>query len=207
MRPMANTVAALVERVRATERRGQRRVVALAGPPASGKSTLAEGLCAALIAAGHAAQTVPMDGFHLDNRILEQDGTLARKGAPETFDAGGFLRLVSQLSDTPELVFPLFDRSRDIAIAGAGRLEDNCETVIVEGNYLLYDAPVWCELRSFWDLSVQLDVPEDALRNRLVARWRAAGLSQDEAVTRAEGNDMRNAALVAKASLEADLIV
>ena len=33
-------------------------------------------------------------GFHLDNRLLEPRGLLPRKGAPETFDFGGFGVLV-----------------------------------------------------------------------------------------------------------------
>ena len=71
-------------------RRQARRVVAIAGPPASGKSTLAAGLVAAIRGAGVHSQLVPMDGFHLDNRILSDRGILDRKGSPPSFDAMDF---------------------------------------------------------------------------------------------------------------------
>ncbi|SIN77510.1 nucleoside/nucleotide kinase family protein [Vannielia litorea] len=203
--PVAS-LAGLAEAVAAAPRRGRRRLVALAGPPASGKSTLAEALCARLTEAGTPAQVVPMDGFHLHNPILVERGLLARKGAPETFDAAGFLHLVRRLSEEAEVAYPLFDRSRDIALAGAGILAPACDTVIVEGNYLLYDAPVWRDLRPLWDVAVSLDVPLATLRERLVARWLAHGLSEPEASARAEGNDLANAALVAGAMLPADLV-
>mgnify|MGYP001085387190 CR=1 FL=1 len=94
---MTNRIEDLRDRVLQTPRQGKRRVVAIAGAPASGKSTVAAQLVASLVAAGCATRLVPMDGFHLDNRILEARGALARKGAPETFDAGGLLRLVGEL--------------------------------------------------------------------------------------------------------------
>ncbi|MGR3793264.1 nucleoside/nucleotide kinase family protein [Vannielia sp. SX4] len=195
----------LAEAVMAAPPAGRRRVVALAGAPASGKSTLAETLCAALKEREHSAQVVPMDGFHLHNPILMERGLLARKGAPETFDAMGFLHLSGRLGQEREVAFPLFDRARDIAIAGAGIVDEDCQTVIVEGNYLLFDAPVWRDLRPLWDLAVLIDVSIETLRARLVERWLAHGLSQAEATARAEGNDLANAERVNGALLAADL--
>ncbi|MEX5727604.1 pantothenate kinase [Rhodovulum iodosum] len=179
-----------------------RRLIALAGAPGSGKSTLASALAEAL-----GASVVPMDGFHLDNRILTARGLLPRKGAPETFDAGGFLRLVGALHEPEDVYFPVFDRARDIAIAGAGCVGAACRTVVLEGNYLLFDAPVWRDLRPFWDVAVYLSVPEAALRHRLTARWLDHGLPPEEAAARAEGNDMANARLVDARRLPADLVV
>jgi pantothenate kinase len=68
-----------------------RFITAVAGPPGAGKSTVAAQIVAAI---GHHARVVPMDGFHYDNAVLDQLGLRARKGAPETFDAAGFLHLM-----------------------------------------------------------------------------------------------------------------
>ena len=75
---------------------GARKLIAIAGPPGSGKSTVSAALFTALEAKGRAAAVVPMDGYHLDNTLLVQRGLLDRKGAPASFDAAGFVHLVEQ---------------------------------------------------------------------------------------------------------------
>ena len=184
---------------------GSRQIIALAGSPASGKSTLAETLARDLTAAGRQAAVVPMDGFHLDNRVLDARGLRHRKGAPDTFDLRGFARLMADLATGGEVIYPLFDRDRDLAIAGAGVLPAQCDLVVVEGNYLLFDAPGWRDLSRFWTLSVFLDVPRARLLERLSARWIAHGLSAEDAQARAEGNDLANAELVQGHRLRADM--
>ncbi|MCV2446630.1 AAA family ATPase [Paracoccus sp. DMF] len=177
-----------------------RRLVAIVGAPGSGKSTLAEGLVAAV----PGAVLVPMDGFHLDNRLLDRDGLRARKGAPETFDAEGFVALIRRLKQGGAVVYPVFDRDRDLAVAGAGRVEEQARLVVVEGNYLLLDRAPWRELAGLWDLSVMLDVPAEELRRRLTARWQGLGQSPAEVLAHLE-NDLANAETVADHSLPADL--
>ncbi|MBO9396671.1 nucleoside/nucleotide kinase family protein [Shimia sp. R9_2] len=196
---------ALVAAIAAAPRKGARRVVAVAGAPASGKSTLAEEIAARLSDTGSAAQVVPMDGFHMDNQDLVDLGLLARKGAPNTFDSEGFVALAGQLSQGGVLAYPTFDRARDVTIPGGGAVSAQCDTVVVEGNYLLFDAPVWRALSDIWDVSVFLSVPEEELRRRLVERWLTHGLSQEQAVQRAEENDLTNARLVQSQRLRADI--
>ena len=178
---------------------GSRLVVALAGPPASGKSTLSEE-----IAARMGGAVLPMDGFHLDDRILGPRGLLPRKGAPETFDLGGFARTIAALRDGTEVVHPIFDRSREIAIAGAGVIPVDCPVVVVEGNWLLLDAPGWREVGP-WDLTLRLEVPDDELRRRLAARW--AHLPPEVAAAKIDGNDMPNARLVREGSRAPDVLL
>ncbi len=201
------TAQSVCDRVLAAPRKGRRRLVALAGAPASGKTTLAHSLGDALNDKGCAAQVVPMDGFHLHNQILLDRDTLNRKGAPHTFDAAGFVHLVSRLTDEEEIFYPLFDRTRDISIACAGRVGPDCDTVVLEGNYLLLDAPVWRDLNRYWDLSVRLDVPIEVLQSRLVQRWLDHGLSPESAEERAARNDLANARTVQEQSLPADIVL
>ena len=192
-------VAALASEILSRRKVDRRCVVAVSGAPASGKTTLAEKLARQLTDLGHAAQVVPMDGFHLDNRLLDQRGLRARKGAPETFDLRGFAGLVAALSVEPEVVYPLFDRGLDMAIAGAGCIHSECKIAVVEGNYLLLDEPGWSNLTRNWDISIHLKVSEPELRKRLVTRWLNHGLNQQEAETRAEQNDLKNARRIAAA--------
>lgn len=205
MTPDQGRIKRCLAALRARHGPGARTLVAVAGPPASGKSTLAADLVARLNGDGPKAALVPMDGFHLDNAVLGARGLLHRKGAPETFDAAGFRSLVARLRDRAEVVVPRFDRARDLAIAGAEVVDADCEVVVVEGNYLLFAEPPWDGLAPLWDLRIFLDLPERELRARLIRRWRDHGLTEGEAVARAEANDLANARRILAARLGADL--
>lgn len=203
MSTLTNHVNTLAERV--LELGAGRVLIGIAGAPASGKSTLSSELARRLNATGHKAVVVPMDGFHLDNALLDARGLRARKGAPETFDAAGFLRLVRALKTGEEVIAPLFDRPRDLAIAGAVAVPPDARTVIVEGNYLMYDEDPWRALAPLWDLSVRVDVPLPELRARLIQRWLSLNYSSAVATRRAEGNDIPNAQRIIDKALPCDI--
>ncbi|MFK7744230.1 MAG: nucleoside/nucleotide kinase family protein [Roseobacter sp.] len=194
---------ALIARIAATPARNKIRIVALVGAPASGKSTLAQ----AISAHDPSVSVVPMDGFHLDNPLLEKRGLLARKGSPDSFDALGLVHLLRRFAAGERPIYPTFDRVTDRSIAGAGEVSETCETVLVEGNYLLLDKPQWRDLKSLWDLTIQVDVPRDILRIRLLERWRGFGFSDAEATAKTEGNDLPNADFVLQNSSAPDVRV
>lgn len=180
-----------------------RRLVAVAGPPASGKSTVAEALAKRLNAQGEATAVVPMDGFHLDDRLLHLDGTQSRKGAPHTFDANGFVRMIETLQSPDPVVYPIFDRSREIAIAGAGRVPANCKTVVVEGNYLLLNEAPWTQLHDLWTFSIALHPRTELLVERLKARW--VEHDKPDAQAWIDTNDVPNITTVLTKSAPADV--
>ncbi|MEP4978450.1 phosphoribulokinase [Ascidiaceihabitans sp.] len=193
----------VLSRIDAVPLRNGRRVIAIAGAPASGKSTLA----AQLAAHREDAFVVPMDGFHKDNANLQAAGLLDRKGAPETFDAEGFVAFARGLRKPRDLRYPTFDRATDSVVINGGVLPCDARTVLVEGNYLLLDALPWSDLSDFWDFTLLLDVPIDVLATRLVTRWRNYGFDPDAARTRAMQNDIPNARLVRSSSVQANLTV
>lgn len=198
----------LAERVHERLAEQDRLLLAIAGAPGSGKSTLAAELARRLCLQKVPALVVPMDGFHLDNAILDARGLRARKGSPETFDAAGFAHIVWRLSrGEPEVVVPVFDRSRDIAIAGALAVPSSCPVIVFEGNYLLFDETPWSGLTDLWDISVRLDVPLAEIRGRLIQRWLSHGLSRAAATNRAESNDVPNARRIQEKALPADIVL
>ena len=181
-----------------------RFIVAIAGPPAAGKSTLAEALLP-LFPEGSAA-LVPMDGFHLDNAILTARGLLPRKGAPETFDVGGLAATLTRIrAGNEDVAVPLFDRTADLARAGAAVVSRDIRFVLVEGNYLLSDEEPWQNLAPLFDFTVFLDVAQPVLERRLVERWLLHGHSPDEATERAFSNDIPNARRVLARRRPADV--
>jgi fructokinase len=200
-------VMALAERARERAAERPRLLLALAGAPGSGKSTLAAALHRRLREQRLAAETVSMDGFHLDNAVLDARGLRSRKGAPETFDAEGFLHLVRRLAAGGEVVAPVFDRARDLAIAGAQVVPAACRVVICEGNYLLFDEAPWRDLAPLWHLTARIEVPLPELRARLIQRWLDHGLSRAAATRRAEANDMVNATRVIARQLPAEFVL
>lgn len=182
-----------------------RKLIAVAGAPASGKSVLGVALRDALRRNGLRAELVPMDGFHLDNRLLDARNLRGRKGAPETFDVAGFITLVRRLRSDAEVVYPLFDRARDLSVAGAGVVSHDCEITIIEGNYLLFDEKPWSDLAALWDFSIWLDTPEETILQRCIARWLAHGHDPEAARKRAEDNDLANARRIFAARLSSDI--
>jgi pantothenate kinase len=182
-----------------------RVMVAIAGPPGAGKSSLSEKLLP-LLPQG-AAAIVSMDGFHLDNAVLEARGMLARKGAPETFDFSGFRHVLERLrSADEEVAVPLFDRSADLARANAVIVAPEVKFVVVEGNYLLLEEGPWYGLAPLFDFSIFIEVPRGELARRLVQRWVDHGLSAEAARERAFSNDMANVERVLAARRQADLV-
>ncbi len=190
-----------------------RLIVGVAGAPASGKSTLAAWLSEQINQAwsiDSQSVVVPMDGFHLDNVVLEAQQLLAVKGAPKTFDVQGFIALLQRLAagtSTSPVFFPEFDRSADIARSASNVVEQHHRVVIVEGNYLLLQHPLWTEIASLLSLSIFLDVPMATLEKRLIQRWLEHGLDPKAARARALNNDIPNARLVVEESGDAHLVL
>lgn len=199
-----NTVIA---RVLDTPAREARKMIAVVGAPGAGKSTISAPLMAGLAKAGARAAVIPMDGYHLDDRILGPRGHLPRKGAPHTYDVGGFRAMIDRVARGDTVYIPVFDRSREIAIAGAEEIGAEIDTVVVEGNYLLLQDGDWTGIADRWDISLFLDVPEAVLERRLMARWRDLGMSEDQARTKVAGNDLINMRTVLDRSSPADITV
>ncbi len=189
---------------------GERRIVAIAGAPASGKSTLASQLERRLNETDPGSTALlPMDGYHYDDEVLVPRGWRPRKGAPHTFDVGGFASALRRLkaNDEPSVAVPRFDRTIEIARAGAILIERSVRLIISEGNWLLLDDEPWPSLRPFYDRTalVVADIETLKLRNR--KRW--VDFGHDEAFIREklDDNDMPNVRLVYERSGEPDWII
>ena len=121
-------------------------------------------------------------------------GLRSRKGAPQTFDVGGFYHILRRLRERQEefVAVPVFDRDLEIARAGARLIPAKIPKILVEGNYLLLQQEPWSQLRSLFDVAVLLEVPERVLEERLMARWQHYKLPPDEIAAKVNDNDLPN---------------
>jgi pantothenate kinase len=186
--------------------KARRAIIAIAGPPGAGKSTIAEEL-AGLLPSGSAAN-VPMDGFHYDDAVLEAKGLRARKGAPETFDFDGYEALIKRLkAGDGDVAIPVFDRSIELSRAAAAIVPVTAKFVLTEGNYLLLDEEPWSRLAPLFDFTIFLDVPREELERRLIQRWLEHGRTPEDGRAWVNSNDLPNVDRVLGRRRKADLVV
>lgn len=188
---------------------GSRRILGLTGAPGAGKSTVAEQLVAAL--GPDVAVLVPMDGFHLANEVLLALGRRDRKGAHDTFDDGGYARLLAALraqgGDDAVIYAPRFRREIEEPIGSSIPVASSTPLVVTEGNYLLLDTGAWPAARACVD-DVWFLAPDTGVRHeRLVRRHEAYGKTPEDAQFWALGSDERNAQLIEATAAHADRIL
>lgn len=199
--------AAALQRARALLAAGGRRVLGIAAPPGAGKSTLAAQLLQAL---GPQVQVLPMDGFHLANSQLQALGRAGRKGAPDTFDAAGYvhlLRRIRQQLPGETIYAPEFRREIEEAIAGAVAVHSDTRLIITEGNYLLLDSTPWDAVRGLLDEAWYLGLDDTERQRRLLERHMRFGRERAEALHWIAVTDEPNARLVAAFKHRADWVI
>lgn len=207
MQSPEHIAAQIADQIIALPTTQKRNLIAIAGPPASGKTTVSAAVLDELTARGRSAGLVAMDGYHLDNGILDARGLRTQKGAPDTFDFGGFSATLKRLGTEDEVIVPTFDRNRDLSLGASAVITKDMTTVLVEGNYLLLEEEPWARLQNLWRLSVLITADQKTLEDRLVARWLAHGFSAEAARARALENDIPNALRVLNGSARADLVI
>ncbi len=199
-------IGGLVERARSLAAGGGRRILGITGPPAAGKGTVAGRVVDEL---GPAAVLVPMDGFHLAGAELRRLGRHERKGAPDTFDAAGYVALLRRLRDPGEEVVyaPEFHREIEESFAAAIAVAPDVPLVVTEGNYLLLDDGPFSAVRELLDETWFVAPDESARVERLINRHVRHGMSPDRARDWVYRSDERNAALIEPTRKHADLVV
>jgi len=197
--------------------RSGRCLVLLAGPPGSGKTTLGalwESL-AETRAPSLCIRTLPMDGFHYPNRVLDAETVMRDgcsislrkiKGAPESFDLPRLTESLQAIAEGKALYWPKYDRQihdpvpNAIAVPAQGML-------LVEGNYVLLDEAGWRDLSRLAALTIFVECDESFARERVLARLQRGGRSAEDALRHYEFNDFRNWERVMQQRVESDIVL
>lgn len=185
------------------------QIALLTAPPGAGKSTLAHALGV------HAAQeglspitALGMDGFHFNNKYLrthndESGRTLSSiKGAPSTYDLDKLLCAIEQLH-TGKCIWPIYDRTAHEPSPEPMHVSGSI--FIVEGNWLMLDAPWWRDLKGMCDISIGIDADEDLLMPRLIARKIHGGMNESAAREFCMRSDLDNIRLYKSRKLPCDI--
>ena len=204
---LADQKAALARIQEHLEKASDRVLIGIIGKPGAGKSTLSKFLMGKL--PKDLVTVVPMDGYHLSNKVLKDLKRSDRKGAPDTFDVAGFVSLVKRIrsEQTQNIYYPIFDRAIEESIAAQGVVTSATKVVIIEGNYLLHDEGGWEVLNDLLDESWMVDVDDDKRISRLISRHIAYGKDPEAANAWAKGTDEVNAKLIERGRTRADFVV
>lgn len=181
-----------------------RLIVAVAGPPGSGKTTIANkvvDIINSLPSKKPKTIVISADGFHLPLATLRKlpnaSEALARRGAPWTFDGHAAVSLVRKLRANPRsqpVLAPTFDHAIKDPVADGLLVEADVDVCILEGNYLLCDEPPWDEIADLVDDRWFVSVEPGVACMRVASRHLAAGIetTMERAVYRAKTNDLVN---------------
>ncbi len=181
-------------------------LVAISGPPASGKSTISRRLVEDMSRAGHASCYCPMDGFHLTNRQLRDRQLHPFKGRIDTFDSQAFSAAVAHLALRKAFWWPDYSRQFHEPIAEGTRIEGNESLHVIEGNYILDRAEPWRSVAAAFDLRIFVDAPTETLEHRLRDRHMKSELDEFEVRRKIDVVDLPNAARIRQGLGEIDIM-
>jgi uridine kinase len=143
--------------------------LAVDGPDAAGKTTLADRLAASLVRRGRPVVRASIDGFHRPREERYQRGELSPEGY--YLDSFDLARLRSVLLDplgpggNRVVRTSLFDHLADLPVESAETLVPADAVLVFDGVFL--QKP---ELMSCWDLVVFLEISEEEVLRRAEAR-------------------------------------
>ncbi len=202
--------------------RSTRVLIAVAGLPGSGKTSVASSLVKKLNEHYHQdwrskhpnspgtapydpdiAYYVPLDGYHLTRAQLaampDPEEAAYRRGAPFTFDGQKYLAVVRKvreriLPESTTIYVPSFDHAVKDPVENDIPIPPTARVIVFEGLYVALDEEPWRDAAKLMDELWFVDVSMDVAVERLVKRHVEAGLSPDAEHARARvmASDMQN---------------
>ena len=155
-------------------------IIGVAGSVSVGKSTTARILRALLQRwpSSPKVDLVTTDGFLFPNTELEKRGLMERKGFPESYDRGAFLKFLAQIkAGDPHVSVPTYSHLVYDVVQGEEITVDRPNILIVEGLNILQpgdlpkDGKPILFASDYLDFSVYIDAEEPHLRKWYVERF------------------------------------
>ncbi|KAK7403736.1 hypothetical protein QQX98_010475 [Neonectria punicea] len=189
----------------------KRLLIAMAGPPGSGKSTIAHQIVKhfASMPSSPFIVAISVDGFHHSLATLRSlpnaAEALARRGAPWTFDGTAAANLVQQLRNGARrysVTAPTFDHAVKDPVPDGLIVGPDVQVCLLEGNYLLSDEAPWDGIVPSVDDCWLVQVDPSLARSRVAKRHLMSGIedTMESALKRADENDLLNGEYVIRHS-------
>ena len=154
-------------------------IIGIAGSVAVGKSTTAR-LLRELLSINHRVDLITTDGFLYPNEVLAKKGLMERKGFPESYDQARLLRFVTDVkSGIPEVSSPVYSHITYDIVPDEQIIVRHPDVLIIEGLNVLQPArrrstgAMGAAVSDFFDFSVYVDAPEQAIKQWFLDRFRA----------------------------------
>jgi len=195
-----------------------RLMVAVVGPPGSGKTAFATTLVAVTNAEAEddVAVLVGLDGWHYPDAYLaahfierggEQVTLRSIKGAPETFDVAAAYDCLSRIRLGGRVSFPVYSRRLHEPVPAGGAIHPAQKIVVVEGNYLLLDEEPWLRFRALFDVRVYISASVETLVAGLRERHLRGGRTAAYAERQIREVDLPNARRIGSSVHQAQVVV
>ena len=195
----------------------ERYIIAIAGPPGCGKSSIAHLLNYLLKNNFNLNTTIlPLDGFHHKNNYLQSNRISIKnrvlslydiKGAPETYNLESFINSLKKLINGENFYWPIYSRKIHNPIEKGIKITDDKSIFIIEGNYLLLDELPWKELTRYYNKKIFISSSLHFLKKRIIKRKLAGGHSRKEAVKHYKISDRENIKRVLNNTVDYDILI
>jgi putative kinase len=195
-----------------------RALVAIAGPPGSGKTAFASVLTTVINIELKSEQAVliQQDGWHYPNSYLDshlihhqgEDIPLRQlKGSPETYDTRAAYDFLKKIKQGQSLGYPVYSRQLHDPIPDAGIIRPDQHIIILEGNYWLLQEAAWQPFQALFDATIFLTALPEKLVDGLRQRHLRGGKTIEFTQKHMNKVDLPNIERVLNHSAEAQIVV
>ena len=194
----------------ASTKQDKRLLVAIAGPPGSGKGRIAAKVAKIINQSGVSCSVISIDGW-CSSPHHELD-SLVPKSPPWTFNGAAAVDLVEQVrkqnTESNDFKSPFALHVEDVdnhSLNAAG----DASIVLFEGLYVLCEDLPWARISSLVNERWFVEIEPEVGRQRVIRRFLESGIEPDldAATTRYDENDIFNAEFVNRTSKERDVTI
>ncbi|KEQ94282.1 hypothetical protein AUEXF2481DRAFT_5775 [Aureobasidium subglaciale EXF-2481] len=193
-----------------SRKQDKRLLIALAGPPGSGKGRIAAKVAKIVNQSGVSCSVISVDGCSQDSH--NDTSSILPKSPSWTFKGAAAVDLVQQIqrqtTEPNDLKSPFTIHVEDVDSHNLNVAGD-ASIVIFEGLYVLCEDLPWARISSLVNERWFVEIDHEIGRQRVVKRFLDTGFEKDyeAACTRYDENDVFNAEFINRTSKERDVTI